>query len=121
MKPKDTDAKVNHSTYINCSTDHGPTAIFWFHGSKYVYTGNEILEPYHVRYAIDRKEWNGTYIYNLIINSVQPGDEGKYICAEDEGVGEQYSVQLVVLGECRLDLVSSNTRFLRAYMYFKRH
>ena len=99
MKPSDTDIKVNHSTYLNCSTDYGPTVIFWFHGKNHVYTGGAIFEPYHERFEIDRDAWNGTYIYNLVIHSVQPGDAGEYICAEDEGMGERYSVQLVVLGE----------------------
>ena len=99
MKPSDTDVKLNHSAYLNCSTDLGPTAIVWYHGNKSVYNGNAILEPYHKRFEIDMNAWNGTYRYNLVIHSVQPGDAGEYICAEDEGVGDEYSVQLIVLGK----------------------
>lgn len=108
VKPRDTDVKVNHSTYLNCSTDYASTAIFWFHGKKYVYTGNTILEPYNERFAINRNTLNGTNIYNLVIHSVQPEDAGEYICAEDEGVGEHHSVQLVVLGGHQRVIVCSN-------------
>ena len=91
--------KVNDSTYLNCSTDYGSTAIFWFHGNKFVYTGTVILQPYHERFVIDRNVFNGTYIFNLVIHSVHPDDAGKYTCEEDEGAGEKSSAQLVVLGE----------------------
>ena len=99
MKPRHTDIKINHTTYFNCSTDIAFWDIFWFHGKNYVYTGYVLLEPYHERFAIDRSERNGTYIYNLVIRSVQASDAGEYICIDDEGFGEQYAAQLVVLGE----------------------
>jgi len=99
MKPRDTDAKVNQTSYFNCSTDFGSTAIFWFHGTKYVFTGNGMLEPYHERFKVDQTVWNGTYVYNLIVHSVQPSDAGMYTCWEDEGVREKHSAQLIVLGE----------------------
>lgn len=107
MKPRDTEIKINHSTYFNCSTEHGATSAFWFHETKHVFAGNAILEPYHERFQVNHLVWNGTYVYNLIIHSVQHVDAGKYTCTEDEGVGEQYSAQLIVLGEINHDCVCS--------------
>lgn len=60
------------------------------------------MEPYHERFQIDRSEGNGTYIYNLVIHSAQRGDAGEYTCVDDEGFGEQYAVQLVVIDEGRV-------------------
>ena len=110
MKPRDTDVKVNQSTYFNCSTDIGSTSIFWFHGYTYVYIGDAILEPYTDRFAVDKYEWNGTYIYNLVIRSVQASDAGEYICSDDEIYGEKYWVQLIVLGELQGSLFCSKDR-----------
>ena len=110
MKPRDTDIQVNQSTYFNCSTDIASTSTFWFHGTTRVYIGFTILEPYTERFAIDKSEWNGTYIYNLVIHSVQSSDAGEYICSDDEGYGEKYSVQLIVLGEMQCVIFCSENR-----------
>ena len=67
-----------------------------------------MLVPYTERFAIDKSEWNGTYVYNLVIHSVQPSDAGEYICSDDEGYGERYSVQLIVLGEVQCVFLCKN-------------
>ena len=87
---------VGDSTYFNCSTDLEQMEIFWYHGSKYIYNGFGILEPYNGRFEIERNASTGSY--NLVIHSVEPGDAGEYICSDDDGSGTTRSANLIVLG-----------------------
>src|SRR5688572_8166896 len=86
IHPKDTEAKVNDSTYLNCSTSISTEYIHWHHGSKYVYAGDGIMEPYLGRFEMEIDSFTGAY--NLVIRSVRPEDAGEYTCIDDGGIGE---------------------------------
>lgn len=97
VTPRDTEVKINDSTYINCSTSLPADLVQWHHGRYYVYTGIAFLEPYNDgRFSVEINTLTGAS--NLVIRSVQPPDAGKYECLEDEGLGERRSAQLIVFG-----------------------
>lgn len=81
---------------MNCSTNITSHEIFWYHGDKYIYIGDVILDPYRKRFMIDRTASIGSH--NLVIHSVEPGDAGTYLCVDDDGFGTKRSAELVVLG-----------------------
>jgi hypothetical protein len=95
--PRDTEVKVNDSTYLNCTTSLLANHVQWRHGKNYVFTGIAILEPYNDgRFSVEIDIPTGAC--NLVIRSVQPSDAGTYECTEDEGIGQHRTAQLIVLG-----------------------
>ena len=95
--PRDTEVKINDSTYVNCSTSIQADLVQWRHGNNLVYTGIDILEPYNDgRFSVEINASTGAS--NLVIRSVQPSDAGTYECLEDEGFGEKRTAELIVLG-----------------------
>ena len=96
IAPQNTVAKVGDTAYFNCSTNLSSSDINWRHGSKYIYSGDFIIEPYDVRFEIDRNASDGSY--NLVIHSVEPDDAGEYICIEVKAQATRRSARLIVLG-----------------------
>ena len=96
MIPSITEAKINDSTYLNCSTSLEAEKVQWRHGNNFVYTGINFLDPYTIRFSVEINSSTGAS--NLVIRLVRPSDAGTYECLEDEGFGEKRSAELIVLG-----------------------
>ena len=101
IAPQTTEAKVGDTTYFNCSTNLTSEEIFWYHGDKYVYIGEPIIDPYKERFKIERTTSN--LIHNLVIQSVKPSDAGEYTCVDNDGLGTKLSAYLLVLGQFQSD------------------
>lgn len=92
--PRDTEALVDHMTFLNCSTSTAailddPIEITWYFfplgsediGTK-IYSSRELFHhDYGERFEIDEDQSKG--IFDLVIPSVQLTDAGLYECVEE--------------------------------------
>ena len=102
-KPKDTDAVVGGTAFLNCSTTLVSAEIHWFHYAvgdtkdrSFVYGYDQFYSRYLGRFQMEKNAATGSY--NLIISSVTIADAGRFECQDDSGRGAKYSAQLTVLG-----------------------
>lgn len=101
--PLDTEVHLNQSTYLNCTTGHPSQEVAWYHyraGDPYrrisVYDGGIMERAYRQRFRIEGGQ-RATGEFNLVIESAQGQDAGRYECQDDEGMGEKRSANIVVL------------------------
>ena len=56
----------------------------------------QLQPPYDKRFKLDTQSDTGEF--NLIIQSVETGDAGKYVCHEEGEQGQYKIAELIVLG-----------------------
>lgn len=64
----------------------------------HVFRDGKIVNDYYVvsgRFDFNRSDAT----WNLLMKNVQLSDSGTYICSEDNGMGKQYTKEIIVVGE----------------------
>lgn len=104
--PSNTTAKVNESTYFNCSTSIRPVDknVIWFHFAldeggdrRYVYDDGRFWPNYKNRFDIEIDKSTGEF--NLLIKRLEMKDAGMYDCRDDSHADIGASANLTVLGK----------------------
>lgn len=73
----------------------------------HVFRDGKIVNDYYVlsgRFNFNRS--NATW--NFLVKNVQLSDAGTYVCSEDNGMGKQYTKELLVIGENYDEILHNN-------------